>query len=288
MERMASAQQTLDYEGILVYSLGDRIETLHLTHRIEKGQVDERVVALSGPVRTAIRDPDHVTCTLASGHPIALTRGAGQSVLQGRTLSQADLDGHYVAEIAGVARIAGRETDVLAIRPSDDLRYGYRFYLDRETGLPLKSDLLDSRGEPIEQLLFASLTLGPASPSSAPATEAQIPSANAIESASEVEPESEWRFEPRPTGYQLAMHSRLNSADGAPVEHFMFSDRLSSYSIYIESGSGEVVRGVVRMGAAHAGGRQFGEYRVTAVGEVPAATVEAALAGVQRGDPNRP
>jgi sigma-E factor negative regulatory protein RseB len=76
------------------------------------------------------------------------------------------------------------------------------------------------------------------------------------------------------------MHDAMQDPSGAPVEHFVFSDRLSSYSVYIELDAEDGLQGVTRVGAAHAAGRRVGDYQITAVGEVPAATVEAAVAGV--------
>ena len=89
-----------------------------------------------------------------------------------------------------------------------------------------------------------------------------------------------WRFERRPAGFEQTMHDVMQDRSGARVEHFLFSDGLSSYSIYIESGAQDGLEGVTRVGAAHAAGRRLGAYRATAVGEVPAAAVEAAVAGV--------
>jgi sigma-E factor negative regulatory protein RseB len=75
------------------------------------------------------------------------------------------------------------------------------------------------------------------------------------------------------------MHDIMRDASGAEVEHFVFSDRVSAYSVYIEAGTEDGLEGVTRIGAVHAAGRRADGHQVTAVGEVPAATVEAAVAG---------
>ena len=275
LDRMARAVRSLDYEGTLVYLLDNRLETLHLVHRVDAGQVQERLVSLSGPVRAVTRSRDRVTCTMPDGHPISVKSHGGRLLYEER-IDPVALAEHYRVELPGTARIAGRETEVVSILPRDALRYGYRLHLDRETGLPLKSDLIDGEGYPIEQVLFTSVTLAP--PGSA-APDAPSPGDSAADPTPPVA--TPWRFDRRPVGFEQTMHDAMQDPSGARVEHFLFSDGLSSYSIYIESDAKDGLDGATRVGVAHAAGRRVGAYRVTALGEVPSATVEAALAGVR-------
>ncbi len=278
--RMSDALRSLDYEGILVYLTDNRMETLHLIHRVDGGQVQERLVSLSGPVRAVTRSRDRVTCTMGDGHPISVKSHRGQRLLRAEQIDPKDLAGHYRVEVLGSARVAGREADVLTISPLDALRYGYRFHLDRATGLPLKSDLIDIAGDPVEQLLFTSITLDTRERPASALTDGYR---SATEGAGQSPPAAtDWRFEQRPAGYEQTMHDAMQDQSGARVEHFLFSDRLSSYSVYIEPDTDDGLAGVTRVGAAHAAGRRVGEYQVTAVGEVPAATVETAVMGVRR------
>jgi len=295
---MGKAVRSLDYEGTLVYLLDNRLETLHLVHRVDGGQVQERLVSLSGPPRAVIRSRGRVTCTMPNGHPVSIKSHGGQRLLRAQSIDPAALAGRYRVELSGSARVVGRETDVVTIRPLDALRYGYRFHLDRETGLPLKSDLIDLAGDPIEQLLFTSLALDNRGPSAMPPTEVSNPTL--VSNPTEVSDPGEdaasaaqagttpWRFDRQPAGFEQTMHDAMQDPSGARIEHFLFSDRLSSYSVYIELDTEDGLAGVTRVGAAHAAGRRVGRYQVTAMGEVPAATVEAAVAGVRRAPESAP
>jgi sigma-E factor negative regulatory protein RseB len=274
LRRMTTALRSLDYEGTLVYLLDNRLETLHLVHRVDGGQVQERLVSLSGPVRAVTRSGDGVTCTMPDGHPISVKSHGGR-LLDAERIDLAAMGDRYRVEILGTARIAGRDTEVMSIVPRDALRYGYRLHLDRETGLPLKSDLIDGQGQPIEQVLFTSVTLDQPRPVD---PVGQPPAAVAEPTAPVATP---WRFDRRPAGFELTMHDAMQDRSGARVEHFLFSDGLSSYSVYIECDAADGLQGVTRVGAAHAAGRRLGNYQVTALGEVPAAAVVAAVAGVR-------
>ena len=274
---MGLALRSLDFEGTLVYLLDSRLETLHLVHRVDGGQVQERLVSLSGPVRVVTRSRGQVTCTMRDGHPISVKSHSGRWLLRTQPIDPAALAGRYRVELQGSARVAGRETDVVSIVPLDALRYGYRFHLDRETGLPLKSDLIDLDGNMIEQLLFTSVTLGEPEASPPPLPDNPETVADAAPAPAAF---TTWHFDSRPAGFEQTMHDAMQDPSGVPVEHFVFSDRLSSYSVYIELDADDGLQGVTRMGAAHAAGRRVGDYQITAVGEVPAATVEAAVVGV--------
>ncbi len=277
LERMNTALRSLDYQGTLVYLSDNRLETLHLVHRVDQGRVQERLVSLSGPVRAVTRERDRVTCVMPDGHPISVQGHRQGHLLQSRAIDPSALTARYRIEVLGTARVAGREAEVLAISPLDDYRYGYRFHLDRATGLPLKSDLIDPQGEAIQQLLFTSIDL-----TSAPVGAVEgPPSSDQRETRPETPPgPSRWHFEHLPPGFELALHDVMQDAQGAAVDHFVFSDRLSSYSIYVEQNGANGLTGVTRIGAVHAAGRLVDGHQVTAVGEVPAATVEAAVQGV--------
>jgi len=276
LERMTNALHTLNYEGVLVYLHDNRLETLNLLHRVAQGQVQERLVSLSGPVRTVARERDRILSAQPEGQPFAVEPPSGGHILATEVIHPAALDAHYRIAILGAARIAGRDTEVIGIIPRDALRYGYRFYIDRATALPLKSDLIDQREEPLEQLMFTTISLS-ASDGTAPARIGQP-----MRNAPATEASSRWRFETTPAGFQLVFHREIHQPDGTLTEHFLFTDRLCAYSIYIEDDRQDGLNGVTNSGAVHAAGRTIDGYRVTALGEVPAATVAAAIAGARR------
>lgn len=284
LERMSQALRSLTYEGTLVYSHDDRLESLHLVHRIDQGRVLERILSLNGPVRMVTREQDRVMCILPDGAPLTIKRqGAAAGLLNTDGIDPEQIVDHYRIELAGVARVAGRETEVVGIVPRDDLRYGYRFYIDSATALPLKSDLIGRDGRLLEQLMFTSITVEEGEPVAAVAPSS---SAARVRTAPAAEMTGQWRFDERPAGFQLVRHGVMDHPNGANVEHFMFTDRLSAYSIYVEPDTTDGLEGLTRIGAVNAAGRRIDGYQVTAVGEVPAETVQAAIEGVRmvRGD----
>lgn len=282
LERMANALETVNYEGTVVYLHDNRLDTLHVAHRVEQGRVLERLVSLNGPPRSVTREIDRVTCEFSHSRTLSVKRRAlGQSLIAARAVDLEALSQHYTLHLLGEARVAGRHTDVVGIIPADKLRYGYRFFLDRESGLPLKFDLIGQAVEPILQIMFTSLTL-------LPPTETLADTAPEASDASEASPKehvsvanpSRWRFRDLPPGFRLVLYDGWQDDEGSDIEHFLLSDGLASVSLYIESGQTEGLDGSSGIGAVHATGGLVAGHQVTVVGEVPKPTVEAVLASV--------
>ncbi|KXX64732.1 transcriptional regulator [Marichromatium gracile] len=276
LERMSEALRALSYEGTLVYLHDNQLETLHLIHRVAGGHTQERLVALSGPVRALSRDSRRVNCTMRDGYGISVRSAGGGGLIDTNGIDPERLGEHYRVERLGRGRVAGRDTEVIGIIPRDALRYGYRFHIDRETALPLKSDLIDRSEQALEQLMFATVTFHPddgTEPEAAP---------QGVREAPVTEPPPQWRFADQPTGFELVTYHRIPQDDGGELEHFLFTDRLSAYSIYVERAATPGLEGSTNIGAVHAAGAWRAGYQITAVGEVPVATVEAAVAGVHR------
>jgi sigma-E factor negative regulatory protein RseB len=286
LARMAAAVDDLNYEGTLVYLADNRLEALHIVHRLDGGEVQERLVSLSGPVRAVTRHRDEVTCVLSEERPISIKRKTGVAdLLRTRAIDPNMLSANYFVHPLGETRVAGRDTDVVGVIPRDDFRYGYRFYLDRQTGLPLKSDLMDTGGVPIEQIMFAVVAIdsaaAPAQPPDGPPVErGEAPSVT--DEIHRIGPmTSGWRFESLPPGFALRMHDGWPEGAGGKAEHFLVTDHLASVSVFVEGEGQGGLSGATRMGAVHAAGGRIGGHQVTVVGQVPAETVAAVLAGLR-------
>ena len=94
-----------------------------------------------------------------------------------------------------------------------------------------------------------------------------------------------WNVVRVPSGFRMTTW-RLQVIAGSktPVRHLVLSDGLASVSVFIEprSPQTEAMRGLAKVGAAFAYSRDLDGHQVTAVGEVPAATVEAIAEAVTK------
>jgi sigma-E factor negative regulatory protein RseB len=58
------------------------------------------------------------------------------------------------------------------------------------------------------------------------------------------------------------------------VTHILFSDGLANVSVFIAANSGKLVAGPARVGGSNSFSVEYGDFEITAIGEVPAITVE--------------
>jgi sigma-E factor negative regulatory protein RseB len=291
LERMSRALAEQNYDGRFFHLSESRSETMRIIHRVEKGKVSERLVSLDGSGREIIRNDEEVVCYLPDKRTVLVEKRTGQnSLLAALPSYNESLEAHYsIEKIGKVTKTLGRKTQMILVKPRDQYRYGYKLWLDQETAMPLKSQLSDRNGRVIEQILFAELNFRERIPASElePSVSAEgfrwlRQDAQPVRVAGAT---VGWRVIRLPAGFRLTTW-RIQAIAGssAPVRHLVFSDGLASVSVFIEPRGAQVapMHGLARVGAAYAYSRDLDGHQVTAVGEVPAATVEAIAASVTR------
>lgn len=292
LERMGQALTTRNYDGTFFHLSDSQSETMRIVHQVRDGRVTERLVSLDGSGREIIRNDQEVVCYLPDKRTVLVEKRTDDNPLLAALPSYSEgLEAHYEITLGDKAKVLGRKTRQIAVRPKDEYRYGYHLWLDDETAMPLKSQLRDREGKVLEQILFAKLELSESiEPGSlTPEVEAddfewlrqdRSPAADAS-LGSDVRPG--WRANRLPPGFDLTA-SRIQAIAGssAPVQHLVFSDGLASVSVFIESrhDDAEPLVGLHKVGSAHAFSVHAWDHQVTAVGEVPAGTVEMIAQGV--------
>lgn len=278
LEHMNDAVRMLDYEGRFVVQVGDRLDALYIVHRVDGGNERERVYSLTGSEREMVRDGQAVACPVPGrDHRVNVGRRAhGRSFSPLSGMSSQQLAASYDMELLAPGRVAGRDAEQILVRPRDDLRYGYRLYIDRETALPLRSVMFDENRHPVSQMMFVDLKTGPdvqpigpaETPAPAPGIRPPPPSFN------DRLARPAWTFADLPPGFQLNVHRRRPLADvEGESEHFIFSDGLATVSVYIQPLSGDALVGESSLGVAQAVGRVLDDSEIIVVGEVPLKTL---------------
>ena len=298
LDRMGYALEYLNYEGTLVQVQGVDAAVMRIVHRVDDGVPTERITAMDEIGREIIRRADDVTCILPDQQAVMVERrgNAGQPTSPLRDQFSGDLhfdDRYYRLAIASGGNLVGRETHVITVRPTDSYRYGYRLWLDHATAMPLKVQIAGDDGNVVEQLLFSDISLPDQIPESAVQPSVTIDSFTWRRSQPVPPAGSEraagfegaaWSVVALPPGFSLrAVRSQRPESGEAPLDHLVYSDGVASVSVFIEAGVAvaEQGEGASRMGAANAYSTMINGYLVTAVGEVPARTVEAIARSVR-------
>jgi sigma-E factor negative regulatory protein RseB len=289
LQKMNQALATRNYDGTFFHLSEGRVETMRIVHRVRAGRVTERLQSLDGSGREFVRNNGELTCYLPDQHTVLVEPRPDHGPFLG-ALPQfgADVNEFYRIEALPSSRVLGRAARVIAVNPKDQFRFGYRLWLDEKTSMPLKTQLCDSRGQVIEQILFARLDMPEIIPDSdlVPAVHTdgmrwvrQGPSQDSASPAL-----SAFRASELPPGFRLTV-AGAQTLGGAtvPASHLVYSDGLATVSVFVEAQAETAaapapadppMQGLARVGSGYAFSTVVQGHQVTAVGEVPAKTVE--------------
>lgn len=294
LSKMSHSFRELDYQGEFTYEYGSHMDTLHIAHAVRDGVEKERLVYMNGAAREVVRDGHDVSCV----HPGDQIMRLGSTIASGpfarSFLGEHDIASHYTLSFGKAARVADRTVIEILVNPADQYRYGFRMFLDEETGLLLKSLTLSSSGKVLERFQFTRIEIGASiaddalvahGDGSSSAYHHVLTQEGAASASKEPLTSAGWL----PPGFALSARSQQA---GKPymTQLSMYTDGFSSLTLVLEPVAASVapVRdGKARRGATVAYMRRLsiaGEpYLLTVVGEVPLVTAQKVAQSVTVG-----
>lgn len=279
LERMSRAVSTIDYEGTVIRRQDGEAQALKVVHKVIDGVVNEKVITQEGNGLEIIRIGNEVHCILPDKKSVLIEQWNDRSTLFS-TLpgSEVTFGPQYDLSVVREERVAGRPAVLLAVRPHDSFRFGHRIWLDRETAFPLRTELIGNDGEMIEQFKFADINLESSVSQQALAPSIDLDSFTWYTDPVRVqaaEIETDWVCDDLPAGFRVisTRHEQLPGAD-TPVTHIVYGDGLATVSVFIAEQPDEEIARRSNLGAASSFSIESGDYQITAVGEVPAETVQ--------------
>jgi sigma-E factor negative regulatory protein RseB len=283
LDRMNDALMTRNYDGVFSHWQNGRVETLRIVHRVMDGSVTERLESLDGSGRQFVRSGTELTCYLPDQHTVLVEKAPPSLMPAGLPKVDPGLGDYYVLQSEGTTRQMGEQAQVISVTPRDGFRYGYRLWIQRASGMPLKTELLDTDGTVIEQVVFSSLSLRRhiADPEFVP----QISTAGyrwlREDAAPPVVAEDPgvWAGAQLPPGFHLAAQTaQMMPGVQEPVTHLVYSDGVATVSVFVQtqiirSSPNQVRAGVAQVGSSSAFTSVQSGHKFVALGEVPPATV---------------
>lgn len=134
------AKQT-HYQGVFVHSVDGRVMSMSVSHGNQKGEQHELLQSLDGKHVRYVRRGNHVVCTRSEGKPFEVKAKQGFD-LTDLMANRIKWRPFYSIKRVGKDRVAGRTVSKVLIKPNTPDRYAYALWLDRETGVLLKYQLL--------------------------------------------------------------------------------------------------------------------------------------------------
>jgi sigma-E factor negative regulatory protein RseB len=283
LDRMTTAVESLNYEGTFIFVHDEHLEAMHIVHGRGAHGVKERLMSLTGEAREIIRDKDVLTCIWPQSKIVVVEKSRSQHGIPATLPENVDhLSEYYKLLIVGDDRIAGIDCKRIEIKPKDKYRYGHRLCIANQSGMLLRSAMLDTDGKAIEQVMFTgfrqlkNLSEAQFTPRYAD-KDYTWHRAEAKESSSNLSPDMAWQIGGLPPGYKLSENiKRPIAASPRPVQHMILTDGLASVSVFIAKPDSIATstKGKISSGAMHGYTRYINGSQITVVGEVPEMTVQ--------------
>lgn len=301
LQRMNAAFTNLSYDGVFSYFNGGELTSLRVVHKVLNGVQRERLVHLNGAPREIIRHGEDVSCIVMPGDDlIALEKSIPAGPFARAFVRQFDrISDTYTVGRFGEGRVAGRMANRVAVSPKDRHRYGYRLWLDQDTALLLRSELVDHDGNKLEIFMFNQLRLGE---DVADADLEPVDVHGTMVSHLTLQPAdgqwqpaltgsgktASWSTHWLPPGFEMATTDlRRKPSSGQNVSSLMYTDGLAAFSIFIErmperGAASMVSQNGATVAVTHRVDGEDGYFLVTLVGEIPVATAREIITTVHQ------
>jgi sigma-E factor negative regulatory protein RseB len=289
--RMHEASRLRSYVGTFVVSSNTGMSSARIWHACDGDLQIERVESLTGAPRSTFRRNDEVVTFLPESR-VARTEkreslGLFPDLLKS---SESSIPDFYAARRVGSDRVAGFETDVVQLAPKDNLRFGYRIWSEKKTGLVVKLQTVDAEGNVLEQAAFSELQLDAPvridklSQMMAATDGWRVEKAEVAKTTAGAEG---WQLKAAVAGFKpISCYKRPGSGAPAPegTMQWIFSDGLAAVSLFVEAYDRQrhIQEGMFASGATQTLTRRMQDWWLTAVGEVPPQTLKAFAQSLER------
>lgn len=267
LKTMAFAKHQTEYSGIFVYQYGKHLEKGKIIHLLAADGEHETLTSLDGSNQEVIRHRG-----LLGRFPVLLPEQLNA------------LNNNYQMLSAGVDKVAGVDSQIIIFKPRDNSRYTQKMWVHSDSGLLLKTLVLNEKQQVVEKSAFIELKIGGEFDRTWITSPPQEKSLNLKTEETEHPIKSGWIVDALPTGFnKIKEIQRPMTGKHAPVIQMVFSDGLSSISVFIEpcDRDEDDNENLTDQGAVHLYHKVVNEHLFTVVGEVPVKTVIKVLDSIR-------
>jgi sigma-E factor negative regulatory protein RseB len=281
--RIHDASRKRAYTGTFVVSVGADMASARIWHVCDGEQQMERVESLTGAPRSTFRHNNHVV-TFFPDTKVARSEerealGIFPNFLKSNDSAIAEF---YNLKVLDSERVAGLDTEVVQLIAKDALRYSYRIWTERKSGLVVKLQTLDASGRVIEQAAFSELNLDAPVKMEKLAAMMNNTAGLKLEQVDMVKTTAIAQGWMMPRG--VPGFASISCFKRPETLQWIFSDGLATVSLFIEpfDRKRHTQEGVWSMGATQTLVKRLNEWWLTAVGEVPAPTLKVFAQQLER------
>ncbi|MBF23382.1 MAG: siderophore-interacting protein [Pusillimonas sp.] len=292
LQQAQQAARNTDYAGVFTYTERGTMRSSRIVHLVDGTGERERLEVLDGSPREFIRHNETQLCLIPEKNLVLVDKARTDrfpSLFLGNTDVIVD---HYELFFndTDTTRVAGRECQMIHVEPRADDRYGYKFCVDTETKLLIKAQTVSNQ-DVIDEIAFTMLQTGEnvVSEELDPSWDTSDWKKVQISTRDIDVTESGWRIQ-SPPGFSFTKQLARPMKSGDAVKHVVLSDGLATVSVFIEAFDAAnqtrtLQKGVMRNGAINVYGTRIDDYWLTAVGIIPASTLQGIAEQTQYVEP---
>ncbi|MGN6668959.1 MAG: MucB/RseB C-terminal domain-containing protein [Trinickia sp.] len=293
LNKIQDAARHENYEGVFVFQHGNFVQSSRIAHYTVRGDGEfESLESLDGQPRKLLRHDDNLYTFVPQRRLCVVEKRFNKDSFPAlMSESGAQVLSVYDPKMLGGDRVAGLDAQVIELDPKDAYRYAYKLWADAKTGLLLRVQTLDATGEVLAQVAFTQVRVGVPPEKARIAADMRNTSGWTVvrPPVSTVDMKAQgWRIAPDVPGFheirelRRLMAARDPNAPPIPVDQAVFSDGLSTISVFVEPAEGNSRKeGAGSTGATHVLVTRYRDYWITALGEVPQATLQRFVSAIE-------
>ncbi|WP_395755294.1 sigma-E factor regulatory protein RseB [Edwardsiella ictaluri] len=283
LQQMNKASQSLNYELAFINITKQGAESLRYRHALENQQVLAQLLQMDGPRRGVVLRGNEVSYFEPGLEPFTLTGDHIVDALPSVIFADINqLTPYYNFISVGRARVADRPCEVIRVVSRDGMRFSYIVWIDEESKLPLRVDLLDRDGGTLEQFRVIAFDVGQQVANEMRSfSRLTLPPLLRLPPAEHVS--FNWRTTWVPDGFKEVSRSRRTLPSlSEPVESCLYSDGLFSFSVNISPTTGDSRDDqFLRQGRRTIHTETRNNTEISVVGELPPMTAKRIAASVR-------
>lgn len=280
INKMSDSSHQGNYQGTFVFWRDQKLEAMRVSHGSKDGQIWVSLESLNGEPRRLIHKNGEVTSIFPDKHLVSINEMTSGLPFHPDLPSDIEqLTKHYQLTLLGEDRVADRDTQIILVKPKDNYRYGFKYWLDKDTGMMLRCDVINEKRKVLEHMMFTEFKYLDQPPVTA-FQDARIPDDYKVIKQNEKQQTKagdNWFAQHLPQGFVLTKNIlKPMRKKHSSVQQLVFSDGLASVSVFIDSNVSKPhnLDGHTSMGSVNAFGLMLDKHQVTAIGEVPLDTVK--------------
>ncbi len=160
LQKASVAAHALSYQGVFVYQTRKQTKSVQITHMYNGQGEYARSVMLDGSPREVFSQGHDLVIFNPKNEQVVIEKRRGQNMFPATLpLDITQLKQAYIIREGSIERIADRTAQVFHLDAKDQMRYKYRFWVDLEYGLLVRTEMVSRDDEVIEGIGFNQLAL---------------------------------------------------------------------------------------------------------------------------------